>query len=102
MKTTHTPGPWTLDPDNFVIAELDFGRQIIADPNCGIRIRDWSEEHRANARLIAAAPELLEALEIFVRPDRQLEKTPGGWYIFRLTGADVNQVAAAITKAKGE
>ena len=58
MSTTkHTPGPWTVDR-----IECDCGR------GSGHRIVTESDdlgssENRANARLIASAPELLEALE---------------------------------------
>ena len=64
MSTKHTPGPWN------VLSESAFGRpyQIVAQD--GTMITSWgsicrraSAEGRANARLIAAAPELLYALE---------------------------------------
>ena len=48
----HTPGPWTIR-NNFIDAEID----IVAEFN---PIIDGSQ---ANAHLIAAAPEMLEALE---------------------------------------
>ena len=52
MKTQHTPGPWTVD------------NQYIHGPD-GIRFLPVAgdEAGQANARLIAAAPTLLEALE---------------------------------------
>ena len=64
-QTKHTPGPWDIhesegrieihpadDIDGLrVIADLVFGDTLSAD------------ECRANARLIAAAPDLLEALK---------------------------------------
>lgn len=59
-ETKHTPGPWrrsheSIDPEwDIVIAQHGV---IVANVNaCGQR--------EANARLIAAAPELLEALEV--------------------------------------
>lgn len=68
--TDHTPGPWTTDTDRcfkhddsigvrgpdqmFVAAAWDFNRY------------DREEEVKANARLIAAAPDLLAALERIV------------------------------------
>lgn len=51
--TQHTPGPWHVRPNNggrFTLID-----QQSSDPS--------SEESRANARLISAAPELLEACE---------------------------------------
>ncbi|MXP42949.1 hypothetical protein [Allopontixanthobacter sediminis] len=62
----HTKGPWVLDPPQFgfgAILERENGGLIF-----GIACGDEAErkpeaEIEANARLIAAAPELLEALE---------------------------------------
>ena len=54
--SNHTPGPWSND----------YGVEIRAGefrPICGMRFPFDSEQNQANARLIAAAPELLEALE---------------------------------------
>lgn len=75
MKTQHTPVPWTVEvhvdndfePGYFAVErdERDVGgfakdvRPLIAKVTYGATIG----EKRANARLIAAAPELLEALE---------------------------------------
>ena len=65
-RPTHTPGPWDVEPkgsrhfvdgaDGLTVAYLD---------RAGVRERS---EIEANARLIASAPELLEALEA-VLPD---------------------------------
>ena len=60
-----TPGPWRTDPD--------LGHEQVLGPN-GIIVADCSivalhkngptpERNRANARLVAAAPELLSHLE---------------------------------------
>lgn len=62
METKHTPGPWAArKPDDIggsrVYADCK-GGSLIATPGY---MRDESESE-ANARLIAAAPELLEAL----------------------------------------
>lgn len=59
MKTSHTPGPWSVVPGT----------------NCfHVKAPDWyvaktgndTPEAQANARLIAAAPELLEMLQAVV------------------------------------
>jgi len=56
METKHTPGPWTVDhnhPDDPETA-------TIHDPS-----GDWvAQTCDANARLIAAAPDMLAALEM--------------------------------------
>ena len=56
----HTPGPWGAD-GLFISSRVDTSgpyRTIVADCLC-----DDDHEGAANARLIAAAPELLAALE---------------------------------------
>jgi len=56
----HTPGPWTLNSANQVVKHGDQSI-IIANPYHG------SMPTEANARLIAAAPELLEAAEAVIK-----------------------------------
>lgn len=70
-KASHTPGPWLIESDYnedgsdlIVMAEQAY---VIADTrheSCGIVDAD---ECYANARLISAAPELLEALKGLLR-----------------------------------
>ena len=55
-KTKHTPGPWTIRDNQDVMADEE-GR-LIAQCHAGYR-----EERGANARLIAAAPDLLAACQ---------------------------------------
>jgi len=56
--SNHTPGPWAV---------FDFSRDMILDSNgdlIAVIIDGKSDETKlANARLVAAAPDLLEALE---------------------------------------
>ncbi len=60
QTTKHTPGPWKVDGDTYITAHS----LIIAHckQNGSLKL----EDAQANARLIAAAPELLEALEYAV------------------------------------
>lgn len=60
MNTKHTPAPWTVNPK--AKTNIRHGNLTIA--NCS-STHDGSreEEEIANAKLIAAAPELLEALQ---------------------------------------
>ena len=93
----HTPGPWTLTKRQgklYVLTNPDsqpFVGQIIATETT-------APETKANLRLIAAAPALLEALELLV-------KNCGGvpWSI---GGPDLhdayNKAEAAIAAARGE
>ena len=58
MKT-HTPGPWAADDEACVLA----GHKLVADVDVrdlGDNVWDW-DTAMANACLIAAAPELLDA-----------------------------------------
>ena len=92
MKIKHTPGPWVRrkDIDNspdIHICEESGG--LIATCNAFISfncLTQDSEEMKANARLIAAAPDLLAALEA-------AQNQRGDWLAL---------VDAAILRAKGE
>ena len=66
----HTPGPWKYDGDGFdSCSAADCGTEgytVMDDdcfPICQIDDRIDDDECEANARLIAAAPELLDALQ---------------------------------------
>ena len=65
--TPYTPGPWTIAHDTNIFGSVPgYGRRLVA--NAGghsSNVTDETETNRANARLIAAAPELLEALKEF-------------------------------------
>jgi hypothetical protein len=63
MNTTHTPGPWTYKDDFELVVVPKNDPQ--ADAIC--EITGNPSEQFANARLIAAAPELLEALQNLVQ-----------------------------------
>lgn len=87
----HTPGPWGFD--SFALRE-----EIRAENNpliatvCSVHC-DSPEEMRANAHLIAAAPEILEALEMML----EMSEMSG---FGKAAAEDVAR--AAIAKAKGE
>lgn len=53
-KPEFTPGPWKARMNCDVMA----GERMVADCMSG-----WLEENKANARLIAAAPDMYEAAE---------------------------------------
>ena len=61
MKAKFTPGPWTIDPS------MELGLAVIQDNEDGEGIAELGPqrtiENIANAKLIAAAPSLLEAAE---------------------------------------
>jgi hypothetical protein len=95
MKThthTHTPGPWRID------SKTRFGDYTIAAGEsvrtCEFIAKTQSE---ANARLIAAAPELLDALKRLIGEHADLGEVD-------LTNADraaIEQAREAISKAEG-
>lgn len=64
----HTPGPWRLDK-RASCAVVGEGGRMVASTSVHTSNTDDGEhvnENEANARLIAAAPELLKAAECFV------------------------------------
>jgi len=94
----HTPGPWMamLKPfGGFTIAPLKGGgRREIGSVLFRHDKIDIVSEVDANARLIAAAPELLEALK------EQIEPRSKGWKVTDWDIRDAN-ARAAIAKAEG-
>jgi hypothetical protein len=107
----HTPGPWEI----FTIAsEAGVSFRIFARETDIVHMpMKWSNE--ANARLIAAAPDLLEALKAAVRiaeeARRQWDAAPMGMrtgkLLIALAGGckgyrhDIDAIHAAIAKAEG-
>lgn len=99
MNTKHTPGPWAIFngvdiyPDNgdkrarHHIAEVSPEGYLTDD--CDIT----SDEHKANARLIAAAPDLLAAGEKMLAHEQA--GGDGWWKGFKM-------LKAAIAKATRE
>lgn len=89
MNTKHTPGKWAVDLETGAInadnGQVTIGTIYGADdyPCLDLEdddegIREFVSEWQANARLIAAAPELLAACEAFLEAwakSSQLEKT---------------------------
>ncbi|OZI79883.1 hypothetical protein [Bordetella genomosp. 2] len=119
MTTKHTPGPWqaiqhysdgltVVDKDGFQHVEAS-SIAILLDYSEKLGIGHWAdspaasreiteEEQAANARLIATAPELLEALteaEVFMAGFEGDELQDG-------IDAKLQQARAAIAKANGE
>lgn len=88
MSTKHTPGPWYVEDDErgiLTTVTSDYGDiDYLTLPN-----------HRANACIIAAAPELLEALEAIVNRSEVDHEVC-------IRQPDYDRALAAINKAKGE
>ena len=73
-KAQYTPGPWTITvypPDDYgaedLCAYIDGNRKHVA--HCMPPDGTSTELRDANARLIAAAPELLEALKLIANAE---------------------------------
>jgi hypothetical protein len=63
-RATFTPGPWEIqDAGPGTIRGLRF--RVVTKDSIIARTTDGWKEARANARLIAAAPELLEQCKLF-------------------------------------
>ena len=68
MTDQHTPGPWTTDvvrSTNYTLRIIKAGTDWIAHVHTQSTESDIPRDV-SNARLIAAAPELLEALEGYI------------------------------------
>lgn len=111
--TTHTPGPWKMGTDSEnvwiqpqsdnapVICELVPRETVEAQDGSGYYEPYWMKEDYANARLIAAAPELLEAIQFLEMIastcfDTSNPKLPEAWR------DGIMNARAAIEKATGD
>ncbi len=94
-ETKWTPAPWSSDRhDVHSHADIEDGGDIICEAPLG-----WNESMRrwkANARLISAAPDLLEALEEALRWIGKLNDWEGAG------DPEIEKWRAARDKAKGE
>lgn len=72
IELKHTPGPWVIDPIFINVKDggscpayiRDQNNTIIVDMNFNIPAGIGSKECTANAKLISAAPDMLEALRL--------------------------------------
>lgn len=97
--TQHTPGPWTPEfGEAYRVRAQQDGGQVAIMMNLkgrhGLGGRRAGKEVAANARLIAAAPELLNALELYMAHASEPECA-----IWRHVQ---NIASAAIAKATGQ
>ncbi len=95
MTSRHSQGPWMTQVDEtpFTVESANATDPAI----CELLPRDadvYTEEDEANARLIAAAPDLLEACRRAVRLLEQREN------VEPLVDSTLQQVRAAIAKAE--
>jgi hypothetical protein len=97
-KATYTPGPWRAEGWKNVVVNLPTGETIALCP--GPKYAPLGV-FQANAALIAAAPDLLEALEKLADMVPEIARAlPSG---VPLAYADAfDNARAALTKARGE
>lgn len=104
MRTKHTPGPWDVEYEN---ADYNGGGQWY---NAG-PAKVWfpynvkkqeEDEAKANAYLIAAAPELLEVLRDALDSLDYVERTLPGLSGYGVRQERIQKARAAIAKATGE
>lgn len=93
MEYKHTPGPWRIgvrqpNSDKFI-----YGANGGEVANCD-RLINFADENLANARLIASAPELLEALVGMLEWARRVNGPN--------PGPEIRNAHAAIAKATGQ
>ena len=99
---SYTPGPWAIEKDSKDIVKVRAYATVATCTTAGLwdskRTQVISpEECMANARLIAAAPELLEALEELYH---LIDDAHDGDRVFTFELAQ--KAKAAIAKARGE
>ena len=94
----HTAGPWHVGTANgtavnhaIMADDMVIGRAMAFGHPVGI---GWHENSEANARLMAAAPDLLAALEVIVKFLGDGPELPPGLKLYE-------RAQAAIAKAKG-
>ena len=95
----HTPGPWHIDTEDGGARILDDDELIIAGIY-GFSAPDRDGQEDANARLIAAAPDLLAALKGLLESIQDVERETNTMY-GTLDGA-LADARAAIAKAESK
>lgn len=102
QEAQHTPGPWRIkqssaNGNNFIYPE---GSE---DAICGVRFHLDFDAHEANARLIAAAPDLLEAVEVLLGGlEAEYPESKFGIDFRTQMRIRMNKARAAIAKARGQ
>jgi len=99
--SNHTPGPWKSDDGFFVSAGLR-GIASIGGTTYGQGIDKIRKENIANAHLIAAAPDLLEAAKSATQDLKGLYNSMDGRWGSLDVKAIFEALQTAIAKARGE
>ena len=106
--STHTPGPWVVADQSRAVRQSDslsgVVGELIVDCFHPDTLREM-QEVRANARLIASAPELLEALQRLLSAfdaDQAISPEMPIRISCETNGTAMLQAQAAIAKATGK
>lgn len=103
MSAKHTPGPWIGTGPSFGDPLPRYTTEIMTVDErdgeghvsiCEMPFHHHDDENEANARLIAAAPDLLEALKI-ARQMIVTDGTPIGWSVHRFDEVIAKATGAA-------
>jgi hypothetical protein len=94
----HTPGPWRAEHQPFGSAIYVGGGKTIATAHGSAAITKEELPHAENARLIAAAPDLLSALNAILPSYRTQVEKHGG---FDWEHEWLAQASEAVAKAEG-
>lgn len=107
MNEQATPGPWVWNGKDMPFADVADARGNVIAGMCESVRHDAQQaraEERANARLIAAAPDLLAALkEVYELCGEVLKRQPNaGEYAHNMAVGLRGKVSTAIKRAEGE
>lgn len=94
----HTPGPWHIGMRPGPIVYGPAGEQVVSllDPLV------VDSENRANAHLIAAAPDLLAALEACISAGSMIQQGKRGGEVMGQLSAAIDRARAVVAKARGQ
>lgn len=99
MTAQHTPGPWKISGDDVIAVAGSTGFSAGANPAIAFIYETLDQSRAINARLIAAAPELLAACNVAEELIDDLIRAPKVKHNRKQILA---KLRAAIAKAKGE
>lgn len=97
MNAKHTPEEWKVEPDGLSVITSS-GWLIMFQPTRAAVVRP-RETREANARLIAAAPELLEALKSVHGYLVDMSKRPRTSFANCRAGSDADELLPIVEKA---
>ena len=92
-KTQHTPGPWEME--KLYVGDYRITSIVEPPPTPIAKIGGWlpeySSEEKANAKLISAAPDMLDALQKVLCLDLEAIDPANGRHLTKLCRNAVNK-----------